>query len=222
MSNNQKTTIDAVRAALSAARMGTFEAAAGVQSDDDPAALLLYAWNAEVSGAFLAPLHVCEVVIRNAVADALEVLYGPRWPWSATFERSLPDPMQGYSPRRDLQSARRAAPTTGKVIPELKFVFWQKMFTGRYDNRIWDQHLRRVMPNLDPVKPVATLRQAIYGDLERVRLLRNRIAHHEPIFARALTDDYQTILALVTYRCTVTAAWLDSNQTATAIILAKP
>ena len=53
MSNNQKTTINAVRAALSAARMGTFEAAAGVQSDDDPAALLLYAWNAEVSGAFL-------------------------------------------------------------------------------------------------------------------------------------------------------------------------
>lgn len=78
---------------MSAARMGTFEVAAGVQSDDDPAALLLYAWNAEVSGAFLAPLHVCEVVVRNAVSDALEALYGPRWPWSATFERSLPDPM---------------------------------------------------------------------------------------------------------------------------------
>ena len=79
-----------------------------------------------------------------------------------------------------------------------------------------------VMPNLDPAKPVATLRHAIYGDLERVRLLRNRIAHHEPIFARALADDYQTIVALVTYRCAVTAAWLDSNQTATAIIAAKP
>ncbi len=222
MSNNHKTTVDAVRVALSAARMGTFEAAAGVRSDDDPAALVLYAWNAEVSGAFLAPLHVCEVVIRNAVADALEIIYGPRWPWSATFERSLPDPMQGYSPRRDLQSARRTAPTTGKVIPELKFVFWQKMFTGRYDNRIWDQHLRRVMPNLDQASPVAALRHAIYGDLERVRLLRNRIAHHEPIFARALVDDYQTILTLVTYRCTVTAAWLDCNQTATTIIAAKP
>lgn len=222
MSKNQKKTIDAVRSALSAARMGTFEAATGVKSDDDPAALLLYAWNAEVSGAFLAPLHVCEVVIRNAVSDALEALYGPRWPWSATFERSLPDPRSGYSPRRDLQSARRSAPTTGKVIPELKFVFWQKMFTGRYDNRIWDQHLRRAMPNLDPAKPVATLRHSIYGDLERVRLLRNRIAHHEPIFARALADDYQTILALVKYRCTVTAAWMDSNQTAMGCIAAKP
>lgn len=222
MSNNQKITIDAVRAALSAARMGTFETAAGVQSDDDPAALLLYAWNAGVSGAFLAPLHVCEVVIRNAVSDALEALYGPRWPWSATFERSLPDPMQGYSPRRDLQSARRAAQTTGKVIPELKFVFWQKMFTRRYDTRIWEPHLRRVLPNLDQAKPVSTLRQAIYSDLERVRLLRNRIAHHEPIFARALADDYQTVLMLVTYRCTVTATWMDSKQTATAIIGNKP
>ncbi len=222
MSNSQKTTIDAVKAALSAARMGTFEVAAGVQADDDPAALLLYAWNAAVSGAFLAPLHLCEVVIRNAVADALEALYGPRWPWSITFERSLPDPTQGYSPRHDLQKARRAAPTTGKVIPELKFVFWQKMFTSRYDTRIWDRHLRRIMLHLDPAKPVADLRMSIYRDLERVRLLRNRIAHHEPIFARALANDYQTILALVTYRCTVTAAWMDNNQTATAIIAAKP
>ena len=222
MSNNHKTNIDAVRAALSAARMGTYEAAAGIQADDDPAALLLYAWNAEVSGALLSPLHVCEVVIRNAVADALEALYGPRWPWSPTFERSLPDPIQGYSPRRDMQSARRTAPTTGKVIPELKYVFWQKMFTGRYDVRIWDQHLRRVMPNLDPSQSVAALRQAIYSDLERVRLLRNRIAHHEPIFTRALTNDYQIIRTLVMYRCTVTAAWLDGNQKATAIIAAKP
>jgi len=222
MSNDQKATIHAVRTALSAARMETFETAAGVQSDDDPAALLLYAWNAKVSGAFLSPLHVCEVVIRNAIADALETVYGPRWPWSTTFERSLPDPRQGYNPRQDLQNARRAGSTTGKVIPELKFVFWQKMFTGRYDTRIWNPHLRRVMPNLDPTKPVTALRQAIYSDLERIRLLRNRIAHHEPIFARALANDYQTILTLVMYRCTVTATWLDSHQNTTETIAAKP
>ncbi|MGN5933522.1 hypothetical protein ACNQR4_31210, partial [Pseudomonas aeruginosa] len=75
-------------------------------------------------------------VVRNAVADALEALYGPRCPWSATFQRSLPDPMEGYSPRRDLQSARLSPQTTCKVIPELKFVLWQNMFTGLYDTRI--------------------------------------------------------------------------------------
>ena len=108
------------------------------------------------------------------------------------------------------------------MIPELKFVFWQKMFTSRYDTRVWDYHLRRVMPNLDPAKTIPELRKAIYSDLEKVRLLRNRIAHHEPIFTRALGDDYQIIRTLIKYRCAVTAGWLDSNQTATAIIAAKP
>jgi hypothetical protein len=220
--SNIKATIDAARAALSPARMGTYERAVGSRAGDDPAALALYAWNAEVSGAFLTPLHICEVVMRNAVADALEAIYGSRWPWSATFEFSLPDPPQSYSPRRNLQSARRSAPTTEKVIPELKFGFWQKMFTVRYDTRIWNHHLRRVMPNLNPVLSVPMLRQSIYRDLEKLRLLRNRIAHHEPIFTRTLSDDYRKTLDLVAWRSTLTAAWLDANQQATAVIAAKP
>ncbi|WP_019406868.1 hypothetical protein [Stutzerimonas stutzeri] len=222
VSNDKKATIDAVRSALSPARMATYEAAAGAPADDDLSALELYAWNAEVSGALLAPLHLCEVVIRNAVADALEAVYGQSWPWSATFERSLPDPLLGYSPRRDLQTARRSAPTPGKVIPELKFVFWQKMFTSRYDTRLWEANLQRVLPNMNPTLTIAARRQLIYNELEQLRKLRNRIAHHEPIFTRRLADDYQKILDLVGYRCLITAAWLDQNQTATQEIAAKP
>ena len=216
MSNNTVTINDAVKAALSPVRMATYEAAVGAQ-----AALVLYAWNAQVSGALLSPLHICEVVMRNAVADALEAIYGARWPWSATFERSLPDPLNGYSPRRDLHSARRVAATTGKMIPELKFVFWQKMFTSRYDVRIWDAQLPRVMPNLDLTRTIPVLRASIYNDLEAVRLLRNRIAHHEPIFKRSLSNDYLVIRTLIERRCAITAEWLDSNQMATAMIAAK-
>lgn len=148
-------------------------------------------------------------------------MYGDRWPWSQTFEQSLPSSGL-YNPRSDLQSARRRAATTGKVIPELKFVFWQKLFTGRHDNRIWNHHLRRVMPGLDPARSVQALRLAIYDDLEQLRKLRNRIAHHEPIFTRNLSNDYTKILDLVTYRCAVTAKWLDTNQRATTVIAAKP
>jgi len=222
MSSNNKVTIDAVKAALSPARMGTYEAAVGVTSDNDLSALKLYAWNADVSGALLAPLHVCEVVVRNAVSDVLATLYTPTWPWNRTFELSLPDPQRGYSPRQDLLSARRSARTTGKVIPELKFVFWQKMFTGRYDGRLWTPHIRRVLPNLSGSMTIAQCRQSIYDDLEQLRRLRNRIAHHEPIFTRNLFDDYQKIHNIVGYRCIETAAWLDRNQIATRVIAAKP
>src|SRR5690554_2789998 len=117
--------------------MGTYEKAAPPKSDDDPSALNLYVWNAQLSGAFMAPLHICEVVVRNAISDALEAKYGEHWPWSPGFEQSLPDPRPpAYSPRRDLFNARRNAQTTGKVIPELKFIFWQRMFTSRHDNRV--------------------------------------------------------------------------------------
>ena len=159
---SNKSRIDAVRAALSPARLATYEVAAGVQGDGDLAALELYAWNAEISSALLVPLHVCEVVIRNTVANALEPVYGARWPWSTTFERRLPDPQQGYSPRRDLQSARRSSSSTGKVIPELKFVFWQKMpGANRYARNNWwkkvlsvPSALKMPMPMHEHGKPV--------------------------------------------------------------------
>ncbi|TVO55943.1 hypothetical protein FHP91_11955 [Denitromonas halophila] len=200
--------------------MATYETVTG--GLDQAAALKLYAWNAQVSAALLAPLHVCEVVIRNAVAEAIEAQYGPKWPWSPSFERSLPDPTIGYSPRKDLLSARRSATTVGKVIPELKFVFWQKMFTARYDQRLWSPHLQTVLPNFDLAMSVTALRLKIYHELEQIRTLRNRIAHHEPIFTRNLVDDFQKIADLIALRCAVTAEWMVKNQHALALINHRP
>jgi hypothetical protein len=168
------------------------------------------------------PLHICEVVMRNAVAEALEGVYGDRWPWSQTFETSLPSPTGGYDPRKDLQNSRKRQDSVGKVIPELKFVFWQKMFTGRYDDRIWNKYLREVLPNTESNRSVTEARQYIYAQLEQVRQLRNRVAHHEPIFARDLARDLATSLALIELRCIVTAAWATRNQKVTALLLVRP
>jgi hypothetical protein len=121
-----------------------------------------------------------------------------------------------------LQNTRRNAATTGKLIPELKFVFWQTMFTGRHDARLWNAHLIQVFPNLCHSTPVRQLRQEIYHELEQIRTLRNRIAHHEPIFARNLTADFQNIANLVEFRCKLTSEWMVNNQQALAIINARP
>ena len=120
----------AIKNALSAPRIGTYELATS-GTPQLSSALALYAWNAQVAASMLAPLHFCEVAIRNAVADAIAAAHGAQWPWDAGFMRSLPDPPSGYNPRRDLMSARAGKATTGKVIPELKFMFWQTIFTSR-------------------------------------------------------------------------------------------
>lgn len=68
-------TVEAIRKALSPPRLATYETAMSQHGRSDPqAALTLYAWNAEISGTLLFPLHVCEVTIRNAVAEALEAI----------------------------------------------------------------------------------------------------------------------------------------------------
>jgi DUF2934 family protein len=217
-----KAIIDSVRDALSHSRIGTYEIAAGVSTRDDPNAIALYAWNASVSAALLAPLHICEVVMRNAVGEALGAVYGPRWPWDRTFVLSLPDPRGQYSPRRDLLNVTASQPSTGKVIPELKFAFWQEMFTRRHDVRLWSIHLKRVFPSHDAAKLVTTIRREIYANLEVIRKLRNRIAHHEPIFARNLLDDFQRMVRLVEQRSPHVASWMVGNQNAVELISQSP
>ena len=214
--------IDAVTIVISSPRISTYENATGGKKPDSLEALDLYAWNADVSGALLIPLHICEVAIRNAVAEAIEQVYGNQWAWSSGFERSLPNPTRGFNPKKDLINARLNQRTIGKVIPELKFAFWQSIFTSRHDQRFWNPYLASLFPNMDTILSIEDRRKLIYSELEQIRRLRNRIAHHEPIFTRNLADDYQKILSLVGYRCAVTAKWLDDHQRATEIISKKP
>lgn len=211
---------ESIKNALSAARVGTYEAAT-TTTPPLSGALALYAWNSQVSAAMLSPLHMCEVVVRNAVSDALTTEYGDRWPWNSAFEGSLPTSGK-FNMRAHLTDKRTGKPTTGKVIPELSFVFWEKMFTGRFDLQIWSKHLTVVMPYLNPAWNIQVARGKINKDLNKIRGLRNRIAHHEPIFNRALAAEFSLIEELINFRCPVTAAWMVKHQQAQPFFSTKP
>lgn len=182
---------DAVRAALSIARMDTYE----TDSTTIPpleGALQLYAWNARASAALMVPLSIAEVVIRNAVHDALQSVFGEQWPWHPGFARSLPE-----RSRAILFAAREGQSSSGKVVAELSFGFWQRMFTGRFDGDLWNSKLHCVMPNMDSALSIQQRRGLIHSRLEHLRLLHNRIAHHEPLLKRNLHDDFQITISLM-------------------------
>jgi hypothetical protein len=222
--SNTETVLKAIKDCLSHARIGRYEIAAAIRGGGDPGAIALYAWNAQVSAALLAPLHYCEVIVRNAAADALEAVYGAHWPWNSAFVFSLPSPSARniYNPRADLRGVASRHPTTGKVIPELKFVFWQELFTHGHDVRLWDFHLKRVFPEHDPSKTMIEIRRSIHGDLEVIRRLRNRIAHHEPIFTRNLSQDFERMHRLVKLRSALVESWMMVNQNADVAISQRP
>lgn len=208
----------AVRSALSAARSATYITAAG---GDTVKAMELYGWNARISAAFMVPAHFAEVTTRNAAADVLTSTYGADWPWDASFERSLPSPVQGYRPRQDLVQTRARQATTGKVIAELRFAFWQSLFTARHDTRLWNGHIANAFPFAAPMS-APSLRSRVYTDLDAIRQLRNRIAHHEPVFTRDLLGDLNRMLDLVELRSPATAQWVRALEEVTQTIVERP
>ena len=111
-------------------------------SGDAGAALRLYGWNCEISGAFFESLHYIEVGLRNATRDGRVEVHG-------------------------------------RVIAELPLGFWSSLLGNDYNRRLWQPCLRTAFDG--PVR-----RTHLHAELNDLRLLRNRIAHHEPIHGRDL------------------------------------
>ncbi len=189
-------------------------------------ALKLYQWNLQISSALIIPLQVCEIAARNGIVLALEQKYGQNWHTSESFIKSLPQSKSGYSPYVDFKQtsdrlSRRKALTEGKVVADLKFAFWERMLTKRHDTRLWKPYFADAFPNADNTN-LHLARGEISESLEKIRRLRNRIAHHEPIFTRDITEEYSRIISIIRYRCHVSSRWVEKIQTVTIINENKP
>ena len=214
--------ISSITNALSQGRLSTFNS----NLITDPIyPIKLYSWNANISGAFLVPLQVCEVVLRNAVSEALSDAYGSNWPWSNNFEISLPGAGGSqFRPKDELIRARSKFRhgRTSKVIPELPFKFWIHLLTSRYDQRLWNSYLFKCFPNMPMIYSVAGGRNYIYQEMDKIRLFRNRIAHHEHIIKAPHATHMISIESIVGFRCNHTLKWLSQIEIVSDLVALKP
>jgi len=70
--------------------------------------------------------------------------------------------------------------------------------------------------------PEHLLRAQLHSHLEHVRQLRNRIAHHEPVFARDLALDLATIGRIVQMRCPHIERWMTRHESVTSLLERRP
>lgn len=206
-----------VRQALSPPRVSTYLHALKDRPPQLDKALELYVWNGQLGAALMTPIAVCEVVIRNAVDDALTALHGANWPWDPGFYLSLPQ--RGREALNDARN-KPSSTSTGKVIAELSFGFWENMFRASFDAALWTPHLTRVLPNL--AMPVYLGRGHVHAELIKLRKLRNRIAHHEPLLKLNVPQTMNDLQALIALRCQDTAAWMAQTNDLTALLAARP
>jgi hypothetical protein len=72
--------------------------------------------------------------------------------------------------------------TEGKVIAELTFYFWRRLYGPEYEQALWRPSLKRTFPD----KKLSRASVAI--QLEHLYQARNRLAHHEPVLHRRFVD----------------------------------
>lgn len=191
--------------ALSLERFGRYLSwAAG----DRDLAIQLYTLNTRLSEALYTPLQTLEVALRNRIHTVLADSRGETW-----FERDtgmLIGPYQTDQVERAVrelvQSGKHIHP--GGVVAALTFSFWTTMFNKDYE-ALWQQTLHRIA---DPAAPKGLKRKSFSGPLTRIRLLRNRIAHHEPILAWDLAKHHSQMLELTGWLSPSAGSWCRAHD----------
>ena len=210
-------TYHGIEEALSAPRLGRFLAAAG---GDRHLALRYYVWNAELCEALYLPVHIAEVASRNAIHRALQSRYGTDWHLVGAFRCNLPN--------RIIEELDEAARTermqhgtkmnVDHIVSAMSFGFWVHLTTTTYAHLIWKGSLREVFPHI----PRGTKLYEVHNSLERIRTLRNRLAHHNAIFDKSPTSHFQNIQKVVAWICPETRWLLDQLNSVSRVINMRP
>ncbi len=202
---------------LSRERLAPYRAACG---GDLAAAVALYEWNAEVSAALGTTLGHLEVLLRNAMHDALTTWstdrFGePRWYLD-------PGGLLTGEAKREIHTARgRAtrdgrAETPGRVVAELTFGFWRYLLASRYERTLWLPGLRPAFPRLHG------MRRDVNDAVSGLHKARNRMAHHEPMFNRPVSALRDTAVRVAGWICPVTRDWISTQCRVPQLVIERP
>lgn len=190
---------------------------------DQARAVDLYLWGSELAGAWHAHLSFVEVVVRNAMDRQLSTWNASQRHNGNTLTREWTAPngtgrmlhrLIGTSIDRAREWARDeanlrdpshprcgVAPTHDDVIAQLTFGTWSRLL--RYPHqagfqqshqRIWDQALKLAFPHANQ-RDEGLL--DVGGRLERLRVLRNRVAHHDNLLHVHIVTHLNSSLVLL-------------------------
>jgi Abi-like protein len=146
-------------------------------------AFVRYQWNLQLGESLLPALCYVEIGIRNGLNRAITLLFGQNWllnsPQRLKLRQSDIEQIEGIT--KEILTEKQRSVTHDDIVAKLGFGFWGAFFQKSYDTILWQnpQAFATIFPNLQ--RSLRT-RKYIAPKLHSIRFLRNRIAHHEPIF----------------------------------------
>ena len=164
------------------------------------AALRLYTWNLAVSSALWGPINVVEVAVRNALHDRLVERTGRSDWWNEASVRLCRNEEEAVEiARATLVNRGTPEPTSDQIVAATSFGLWVGLTSDgiprdrvySYETTLWQPRLQHAFPHRGDRR-----RKYIHSKLDGIRVLRNRIAHHEPIHRSPLPALYEDLVEI--------------------------
>ena len=155
-------------------------------------ALVAYFWNIELSQAFYPALQILEITLRNSMHKVMTESFQTEYWYELSFLHNR-ERARVNQAKESLKKDKKPL-EIGRVVAELSFCFWTSLFDVRYEHSqvLWPKLLKPTFPFLPKAQRT---RSFLSRELNRIRVLRNRIFHYEPIWHwRDLPDQHYSII----------------------------
>ncbi len=173
------------------------------RSTDPWVIIRLYERNTKLSEALYGVVQALEVLLRNKIHSQMTKDIGAD-DWYEKVAFLEPEQNEIADAKRAI--ADRPKPVTpGRVVAELNFGFWVRMFSGQYEKLFWVKHLHKIYAaSMQP--------KFLHDRLVQIKTLRNRIAHHETLIKRDVQKDYLQTLQSIGWISPTVLAWVKSTN----------
>lgn len=155
-----------------------------------------YAWNIALSESLYPSLQMLEIVLRNTIHRAVSEYFGqPDW-YDDDSIIHVKDRAAVIKAKKTLLDKNKPL-EPGRVIAELNFGFWTTLMDSRYEQVLWTKLLKPCFPHFPRY---LRTRKNVSARFQRIRRLRNRVFHHEPIWHwHDLAEQHREILEAIAW-----------------------
>ena len=169
-------------------------------NNDTRKAMLLYRYNLKISKEMFLIISCFEVALRNNIDNEMKKAFGYDWLRDSILKNGI-----FYNDKRAIKTKaiieytyyelnNNGSYTHSKLLTEMGFGVWKYMFNNAMYS-LSGKCLLRVFPNKSKSSSTNKYNNTyIFNELDKINILRNRIAHHEPIcFKKPAHIDTSTI-----------------------------
>ncbi len=176
-------------------------------AQDKAEALRLYTLNTKLSESLYTPLQILEITLRNRIHHTMETVHSAQWLRNDEMIVFDHQRMQIAEACQSLDGAGKEI-TPGRIIAALSFSFWTSMVAPEYEN-LWQKTLHKLAKRKDGK---GLTRKEFSRPLAKIRTLRNRVAHYEPIIHWNLPKYYGEMVQLIEWMCPDAATWCRQSR----------